>query len=220
MLGKKTVLEKRIDELEEKGKYLEEKTKQALELLDTLDTELDNLQNMMMLSRPQASSESHILASPQIQNNPMPVHSPLEASPSFTPTRLDMTGKDQENSILKDGWWPSEGKFRWTGKDNKDASLHFNVSSGRDYELTAKIFVPGVLTRKPIKIIANDTELADFSADKEMQIERNITIPKNIITDGNLKISFISGFWIPKEIDPDINDTRTLSLAFEYIELS
>jgi len=51
MIGTKKRLEQKIIDLEEKGKYLEEKTKQATELLESLMTEFDDLQNSILVSQ-------------------------------------------------------------------------------------------------------------------------------------------------------------------------
>ncbi len=53
-----------------------------------------------------------------------------------------------------------------------------------------------------------------------MQVEKKIKIPQNIITKDILKIAFKSDIWNPKDLDPNVSDNRTLSLAFDYIELN
>lgn len=243
MIGTKKRLEQKIIELEEKGKYLEEKTKQATELLESLMAEFDDLQNSILVSQssqsqtqtpaPALSHSAQIApqsgyynnySPPDEFNRPSVFQETKELSSCIDitylkPGRIDMTGAQEENHALKYGWWPSNGSFRWAGKDSKDPVLYFNIYPGKEYELTAKLFVPDALAKKPISVFANDTCVANFTVDKETQLEKKISIPSGIVTDDRLKIVFRADFWRPKDQDPNVKDDRTLSLAFEYIEL-
>ena len=240
MIGTKKKLEEKITELEEKGKSLEEKTKQATELLESLMAEFDDLQNSILVSQssqprtltpasppaqtpPQSNYYNHY-SQPDDFARPSVFQETKETSDFFDirylkPCRIDMTDTQEENLALKSGWWPSDGNFRWAGKDSKDPVLYFSVSPGKEYELTAKIFVPDALAKKPITVLVNDTPVANFSIDKSMQLEKKIKISSGIVTDDRLKIVFKTDFWRPKDHDPNVKDDRTLSLAFDYIEL-
>ena len=169
----------------------------------------------MIFDSPQSTNQhSKSLGSSNIPQDPM-----IFDITYLEPGRIDMTGTQEENQALKYGWWPSDGNFRWAGKDRKDPVLYFNVFPGKEYELTAKIFVPDALAKKPISVLVNDTPVANFAIDKGMPVEKKIKIPSGIVTDDRLKIVFKTDFWRPKDQDPNVKDDRTLSLAFEYIEL-
>ncbi len=220
MAGNKKRLQERIDELEEKGRLLEEKTKQAMDLLESLVSEFDDFQNTILLGPPRPISQPRDFANPPVFQETREIRPNFSDIPCLKPGRIEMTGTQEENDALKEGWWQSEGNFRWAGKDSKHPVLYFSVSPDKEYELTAKIFIPGALAKKSIKIMANDTTVADFAVDKEMQVEKKIKIPQNIITKDILKIAFKSDIWNPKDLDPNVSDNRTLSLAFDYIELN
>jgi len=79
--------------------------------------------------------------------------------------------------------------------------------------------VPTALAKKPVRIMANGTVVANITVNKEMHVEKKIKIPAGLVTSDTLKIVFKSGFWKPKDLDPNVKDDRTLSLAFDYIEL-
>ena len=81
------------------------------------------------------------------------------------------------------------------------------------------MFVPRILIGKPIRIFANEQELSAVTANKEEKIETSLVIPSDLIKTNELKIKFKSPMWIPKEIDPKVRDSRTLSVAMDYLEL-
>ncbi len=220
MFGQKKLLEERIRELEERSKSLEEKTKQATEILENLVSEFDDMQDMIILGKNNAARMPVPVAPQQSQTwNDQRISAGPETITCLRPCRLDMTGAPEENMALQEGWWQSEGNFRWAGKDGKNPALYFEVAPDKEYELSAKIFVPRALAGKPVCVLVNDKQIADFVASEEMQLEKRITIPSNVTTGSMLKIVFMSDFWKPKDIDPGVKDERTLSLAFEYIEL-
>ena len=219
MFDQKRQLEERIRELEERSKYLEEKTRQATEVLLNVVSEFDDLQNMILLGRANASPATENLAPLPQATNMKKACAGHDHTSYLRPGRIDMTGTAEEDRALKEGWWPSEGSFRWAGKDKKDPMIQFSVCPGRDYELAAKIFIPDSLAGKQIKILANDALVADFSSEKGAEVEKKIMIPKDLVTHDILKVVFRSDFWKPGEVDPTLNDDRTLSLAFEYISL-
>lgn len=221
MFGQKKLLEERIRELEERSRHLEEKTKQATEVLENMVSEFDIMQDMILLGKNNAARMPLPVApQPSQALNDQKFSSGLETITCLKPCRLDMAGAPEENMALQEGWWQSEGNFRWAGKDRKNPVLYFEVASGREYELSAKIFVPRALAGKPVCVLANGSQIADFVAGEETQLEKKIQIPSNITTLGRLKIVFKSDFWKPKDIDSSVSDDRVLSIAFNYISLS
>ena len=221
MFGQKKLLEERIRVLEERSKYLEEKTKHANEIIENMAFEFDNLQNMIILGRPNiAQPQQNVAHLPQVSDMNQ-ARTQCEQTAYLKPGRIDMKGTAEEDMALREGWWPSEpGGFRWAGRNGMYPVLHFNVAPARDYELKAKIFVPQAIANKPVKIFANDALVDEFVLNKEMQTERKIAIIAHIVASDKLKIMFKADFWKPKDVDPKINDERILSMAFEYIELA
>ena len=220
MFYKKNQLEERIRELEERSKHLEEKTKQATEILENLVSEFDDFQDMILLGRANPSLVRHQPLQPEISQNPGKVISFKEPVAFLKPGMIDMSGTPEENNALREGWWQSEGNFRWGGMDSIDAALYFEVSDSKEYELAAKIFVPRALAGKPITLLANGIKIADFVSPAEAELEKKITIPSCVTSDGKLKIVFRSDFWKPRDIDPAVDDDRVLSIAFNYVSLS
>lgn len=220
MSGEKKQLEERIRELEERSRSLEEKTRQATELLGNVVSEFDDFQNMILLGKNNgARMPMSVAPQPGKTLNGQRISSGQETISSLRPCRLDMSGTPEENLALHEGWWQSEGNFRWTGKDRMHPALYFDVAPGKEYDLSAKIFVPRALAGKLLTVIVNDKHIADFVAGEEMQLEKKIKIPSDMTSNGRLKIVFRSDFWKPKDIDPAVADDRVLSLAFEYVEL-
>lgn len=196
-------LDERIKALEEKSSKLEEKVNKLIDVLESLEENIEGLHETLL----NKSNTSQFKESAPFDERYLP------------PCRLNMDNNGRENKALTIGWYPSEGKFRWIGKDKRNAEIWFKVQPHKDYELALRIFAPKIIVDKPIKILANDVELSTITAKKEEKIETAITIPYDLIKANELKIRFKSPFWIPKELDPNVKDTRTLSIAFDYLEL-
>ena len=171
---------------------LEEKTEKLTKLLDEITREFEELQNLVDRDN---STLGYFLSN----------------------TKINMDGSKDEDKCLVTGWYPSEKGFRWGGKDKEYPTVYFRVSPNRSYRLNMNIFVQNEIAKTPIKIFANDVEIDSFVSEGG-QLKKAIYIPASLVKSNKLKILFESGFWDPRKLDKAI-DSRTLSLAFNYIEL-
>jgi hypothetical protein len=141
----------------------------------------------------------------------------LMSEPCCLPNaRIRMNKSKKEDELLVTGWYASEKGFRWGGKDRQHPEIVFNVSLGKSYRLDMKIFVPEAIAGSKVRIVANDTEIDSFVS--EGQVEKSVHIPDELLKSGRLKIVFKSDFWDPSIVDKSL-ESRTLSMAFNYIEL-
>ena len=132
---------------------------------------------------------------------------------------INMSGGEEEDSILSAGWWPSDGKFRWSGKDTKHGTIIFTLPETKSYMLDARFFVPKYIAGKHIRIVVNGNEALDFVSPGGLTEEKKVKIPAKFLKKGSNSIIFKAGFWCPKTVDPGHKDEGVRSLAFDYILL-
>ncbi len=132
---------------------------------------------------------------------------------------IDMSGGKEEDSILSAGWWPSDGKFRWSGKDSKHGTITFTLPELKSYMLDVRFFVPKYIAGKHIRIVVNGNEALDFVSSGGLTEEKKVKIPAKFLKKGSNSIIFKAGFWCPKTVDPGHKDDSIRSLAFDFIRL-
>ncbi|NOQ38185.1 hypothetical protein GQ472_04825 [archaeon] len=132
---------------------------------------------------------------------------------------IDMSGRKEEDSILSAGWWPSDGKFRWSGKDSKHGTIKFTLPEAKSYMLDARFFVPKYIAGKHIRIVVNGNEALDFVSSGGLTEEKKVKISAKFLKKGSNSIIFKAGFWCPKTVDSGHKDEGVRSLAFDYIRL-
>ncbi len=132
---------------------------------------------------------------------------------------VDMSGGKEEESSLSIGWWPSAGKFRWSGKDSKYGTIIFTLPEAKLCMLNTRFFVPKYIASKHIRIVANGNEVLDFVSSGGQTIEKKLKIPVKFLKKGRNSIIFKAGFWSPKNVDPKHKDGSIRSLAFDFIRL-
>jgi len=132
---------------------------------------------------------------------------------------IDMSGGKEEEGTLSAGWWPSDGKFRWSGKDTKHGTITFTLPEVKSYMLDARFFVPKYIAGKHIRIVVNGNEALDFVSSGGLTAEKKVKIPAKFLKKGSNSIIFKAGFWCPKTVDPGHKDDSIRSLAFDFVRL-
>ena len=119
-------------------------------------------------------------------------------------------GKDtNSNNFMLGGWDNPEIDFNWTNESV--ATLRFVLAKPADKDLLLKThFLPHVYI--------NDTKVGEWSADEPK--EHQITIPQNLISQGDFYINFVLSQSIESPKDLGINeDVRKLGIKVNYVEL-
>lgn len=132
---------------------------------------------------------------------------------------IDMSGGKEEDGILSAGWWPSAGKFRWSGKDSKHGTIKFTLPEAKSYMLDARFFVPKYIADKHIRVVVNGNEALDFVSSGGLTEEKKVKIPPKFLKNGSNSIVFKACFWCPKTVDPGHKDESVRSIAFDFIRL-
>ncbi|MCK5473821.1 MAG: hypothetical protein KAI53_00300 [Candidatus Aenigmarchaeota archaeon] len=198
-----------LERLKKRGDYLESKVKLLTELLSDIDSEIDVLQ----FDQPKQKVPSDVnQADTELETG-------KRKSLSHEKIVVDMRGGIDEKKMLSGGWWPPENNFRWTGRDSTPAEITFDVSPKAAYKLYVSFFVPRMIAKKPISVLAYGKKIFEFTPTKESTVEKTIQIPNSLTDRGILKLSITSSFWCPGKIDKSLKDGRILSLAFKHIEL-
>ncbi len=198
-----------LERLKKRGDYLESKVKLLTELLSDIDSEIDVLQ----------FDHSRQKMPTDVKQSDTDLETYERKGHPREKIVIDMRGGSDEKKLLGCGWWPSENNFRWTGCDSKSAEITFDVSPKAAYKLYMRFFVPRMIAKKPISVLACGKKIFEFTPTKESTVEKTIQIPKSFTDSGILKISFTSSFWCPGKIDKSLKDGRILSLAFKHLEL-
>ena len=140
-----------IETLKKKAGHLESKIKNLMEILSDLESEIDSLNtssNSFYKSgvSEQSDDEKVIFVvddtgvekgSDQSQESGKDVNKGLDSY-----LNIDMSGGKEEEDSLSAGWWPSDGKFRWSGKDSKHGTITFTLSKAKPCMLNSRFFVP------------------------------------------------------------------------------
>ncbi len=218
-----------IEALKKKSESFESKINNLTEILSDLESEIDSLHVSSEGLHKSAGSvlsddnEKIIVVVDDVDDEKGPDLSQESGKDADKGLDLylniDMSGGKEEDSILLAGWWPSDGKFRWSGKDSKHGTITFTLPEAKSYMLDARFFVPKYIAGKHIRIVVNGNEALDFVSSGGLTAEKKVKIPAKFLKKGSNSIIFKAGFWCPKTVDPGHKDEGVRSLAFDFIRL-
>jgi hypothetical protein len=121
------------------------------------------------------------------------------------------------------GWSTPEKDFTWiAGKEGASLAIPIPSFKGEALTLSAKMFphiIPGKLNKQTVEILINGQKAGKWEFTKPGNAEKTLLIPKTLITNRNLVISFIT----PDAAKPkDIGgiDKRILSVAFYNLKIA
>ena len=220
---------KEIEMLRKRGDYLENKVKSLSEILSDIEDEIDSLHASSDSFYRSGGSElsddnERVIVvvddAEDEKGSDLSQESGKDADKGLDSyLNIDMSGGKEEDSILSAGWWPSDGKFRWSGKDSKHGTITFTLPEAKSYMLDARFFVPKYIAGKHIRIVVNGNEALDFVSSGGLTAEKKVKIPAKFLKKGSNSIIFKAGFWCPKTVDPGHKDEGVRSLAFDFIRL-
>jgi hypothetical protein len=150
--------------------------------------------------------------------------SPVPEKSGKIETVISFGSSGNAKNYFLSGWSTPEKDFTWiVGKEGASLAIPIPPLKGEALTLSAKMFphiIPGKLKKQTVEILINGQKAGQWDFTQPGNAEKTLLIPKALLTNQNLVVSFITPYAArPKDFGAN-EDPRTIGVAFYTLKLA